>query len=377
MNHRLLTSAGWQTMGDALGLIVDENHEVLAMTKDGELMCNGVVRNEALYTHKNWLDFQANQGFTVREIAEMCCVSEATIRLWAKRHNIQIVPGYKKGLKTIVGAGIYRDQDWLEERLKEGLYANQMAELAGCSVESIKKWIYKYGLNLNKRPQGSNKPWNKGKYGYHLNLSEDSRRQRQENAKKYTKKGEESNFWKGGVSTERELIGAWTRDIAPQVHEKFNYICQRCGTRGGVLHAHHLVPIFADQSRAYSFDNLVTLCKECHEYIHQQNQEAEFAKSYHPMLTVKDWKSKPKPTGRKLKAHPVKVTQIEYIGKQMTYDLEVDGPWHNFVANGIVVHNSYRYTGNQILELAENKKDLEDIFYLRPVGDYTDRQGKK
>jgi thymidylate synthase (FAD) len=47
------------------------------------------------------------------------------------------------------------------------------------------------------------------------------------------------------------------------------------------------------------------------------------------------------------------------------------------VANGIVVHNSYRYTGNQILELAENKKDLEDIFYLRPVGYYSDRQGKK
>lgn len=151
VNHQLLTGEGWQRMGDALGLIVGENHEVLAMTKGCELMCNGVVRNEPLYTHKNWFDFQVNQG-------------------------------------------------------------------------------------------------------------------------------------------------------------------------------------------------------------------AEFAKSYHV---------------RKLKAHLVKVTQIEYIGEQMTYDLEVDGPWHNFVANGIVVHNSYRYTGNQIVDAVEGKKDLEEIFYLRPVGDYSDRQGKK
>jgi len=200
VNHRLFTRDGWQRMGDALGLIVDENHEVLATTKDCELMCNGVVRYDALYTHKNWFDFQVNQGLTVREIAQICGVSEQTIRSWAKRHNIRIAPGYKKGLKTVVGAGIYRDQDW---------------------------------------------------------------------------------------------------------------------------------------------------------------------------------KSKPKPTGRQLKAHPVKVTQIEYIGKQMTYDIEVEGPWHNFVANGIVVHNSYRYTGNQIVELVEGKKDLEEIFYLRPVGEYSDRQGKK
>ncbi|MGC9527534.1 MAG: FAD-dependent thymidylate synthase [Limnospira sp.] len=101
----------------------------------------------------------------------------------------------------------------------------------------------------------------------------------------------------------------------------------------------------------------------------QINPELEF--------TFKERTNQYKLTNKQLKAHPVKVTQIEYIGKQMTYDIEIEGPWHNFVANGIVVHNSYRYTGNQIVELVEGKKDLEDIFYLRPVGEYSDRQGKK
>jgi thymidylate synthase (FAD) len=61
----------------------------------------------------------------------------------------------------------------------------------------------------------------------------------------------------------------------------------------------------------------------------------------------------------------------------MTYDLEVEGPWHNFVANGMVVHNSNRYTGNRIVDAATGKRDLEEVFYLRPVGSYTDRQGKR
>lgn len=38
---------------------------------------------------------------------------------------------------------------------------------------------------------------------------------------------------------------------------------------------------------------------------------------------------------------------------------------------------SFRYTGQQFIEVLEGKKDLEDVFYLRPVGDYTNRQGKK
>ncbi|HBB35771.1 MAG TPA: FAD-dependent thymidylate synthase [Cyanobacteria bacterium UBA8803] len=38
---------------------------------------------------------------------------------------------------------------------------------------------------------------------------------------------------------------------------------------------------------------------------------------------------------------------------------------------------SFRYTGNQFIEILEGKKDIEDVFYLRPVGDYADRQGKR
>ena len=38
---------------------------------------------------------------------------------------------------------------------------------------------------------------------------------------------------------------------------------------------------------------------------------------------------------------------------------------------------SLRYTGIRFLEAAEGKKDIEEVFYLRPVGYYSDREGKK
>ncbi|MEB3362306.1 MAG: FAD-dependent thymidylate synthase, partial [Synechococcaceae cyanobacterium] len=38
---------------------------------------------------------------------------------------------------------------------------------------------------------------------------------------------------------------------------------------------------------------------------------------------------------------------------------------------------SGRYTGQRIIDAAAGRRDLEEVFYLRPVGDYSDRQGKR
>lgn len=38
---------------------------------------------------------------------------------------------------------------------------------------------------------------------------------------------------------------------------------------------------------------------------------------------------------------------------------------------------SFRYTGTRILDVVLGNRNVEEIFYLRPVGEYTDRQGKK
>jgi thymidylate synthase (FAD) len=38
---------------------------------------------------------------------------------------------------------------------------------------------------------------------------------------------------------------------------------------------------------------------------------------------------------------------------------------------------SGRYSGKRIIDAAIGDRDIEDVFYLRPVGSYTDRQGKR
>ena len=286
-NHRLFTSSGWQTMGDAVGLVTDNNHQVLAMTRRCEVMCNGVVRPDVLYTHRAWLESQAQKDLTAKAIAPLCNTTPDVIRYWARQFSIQLGSGRHRGSKRIVGNGLYREQSWLEARLAEGLCADEMAAIAGCSVESIKKWVYHYGLALNRRSPGTASPWNQGKAGqYSLNLTAEQRETRRENARKYTQRGRASIFWKGGVSSDRTLVSAWTRQTAPQVHEKFNYICQHCGQKGGALHAHHLVPVFANPDLAYEFENLVSVCKECHETIHHHDLEAAFAENFQPITQL-------------------------------------------------------------------------------------------
>ncbi|MGB5917380.1 MAG: FAD-dependent thymidylate synthase, partial [Phormidesmis sp.] len=376
-NHRLLTAEGWQRMGEAVGLVADSDHQVLAMTRHCQVMCNGLLRPEAMYTQKAWLIAQVEKGLSANAIAQLCNVSPETIRYWSQKYQIQLPSGRHKGPKTVVGSGLYRQQEWLESQLAQRYDVHQMAQSAGCSTETIKKWVYRYGLKLNKRSPGTKTPWNQGLKGYSLELDSEQRQLRRENARKYTQRGSASVFWKGGVSTDRTLIGAWTRQIAPQVHKKFGYICQSCGKPGGELHAHHLVPVFANADLAYEFDNLVSVCKDCHTKIHSQNLETGFAENFQPITQPAQWQEKSRPVGRKLTAHPVEVVNVEFLGFQTTYDIEVEGPWHNFVANGLVVHNSFRYTGSRILDVALGKTDVEEVFYLRPLGAYTDRQGKK
>ena len=50
------------------------------------------------------------------------------------------------------------------------------------------------------------------------------------------------------------------------------------------------------------------------------------------------------------RAKLVRIARFEYVGERETYDLEVEGPHHNFVANGIVTHNSVNeYSGRYSL----------------------------
>jgi thymidylate synthase (FAD) len=41
--------------------------------------------------------------------------------------------------------------------------------------------------------------------------------------------------------------------------------------------------------------------------------------------------------------HSDEIISIKYCGKEDVYDIEMNDPYHNYIANGFVVHNSTRY----------------------------------
>ena len=55
------------------------------------------------------------------------------------------------------------------------------------------------------------------------------------------------------------------KDTRKKVFERDNYTCQECGTRGGILHPHHLMPKAIFPELTFALSNIITLCRDCHK----------------------------------------------------------------------------------------------------------------
>jgi predicted restriction endonuclease len=52
------------------------------------------------------------------------------------------------------------------------------------------------------------------------------------------------------------------------VFERDNYTCQRCGSRGVKINAHHIKPFATFPELRTDVDNGITLCTACHKAVH-------------------------------------------------------------------------------------------------------------
>ena len=75
-----------------------------------------------------------------------------------------------------------------------------------------------------------------------------------------------------------------------------------------------------------------------------------------------EWQKRTRvPWNRLIRTRLVRIERFEYVGIRETYDLEVEGLFHNFIANGIVTHNSVNeYSGRySLMPLLFYKPDLD------------------
>lgn len=78
------------------------------------------------------------------------------------------------------------------------------------------------------------------------------------------------NTWasvkKGGLGTSREV----QPQLRKMVLARDNYTCQKCGAgQEKELHCHHIDPVINNPVESADVDNCTTVCKDCHEEVHQ------------------------------------------------------------------------------------------------------------
>jgi thymidylate synthase (FAD) len=274
-----------------------------------------------------------------------------------KEHRILSVNGWQtlgelsvgdrvmvNGQPTADAPVTYQNKAWLEERFSRGLIPRELAMEAGVSTEAIKKWAYHHGLSWTHRV------WNKGTR-YNINISQEERERRQWHARVNLgrverPKGADHPSWKTALSPEKRAYN-WLKYARPGLIERAGNRCQDCNAQSSRLHCHHILPVDVRPELGCDETNIRVLCPACHKRTHA------------------------------LSAHPMQIVSITPAGECATYDIAMQAPHHNFVANGIVVHNSMRYTSQRIIDVATRDRDIEEVFYLRPEGTYTDRQGAR
>lgn len=254
-----------------------------------------------------------------------------------ENHFFKTKDGYKPLKELAVGDEVYVNgrpcllsvSDDELKALYETYSAIEIADLYGVNISSVYRRLKQSGIFVprknDKNPEKYNKnhtwkshekmrntilglyangrkPWNKG-----LTYEEDEgvRKQRDALIKHHHNKKRYDD---------RKLSQI---DCNPsRVHDDFgsasNYICEICGAPAAEWH--HINKNRRDNHPT----NLMTLCINCHDKLHH------------------GWE-----VGKK--EHLDKIVAVEYIGEEDVYDIEMQSPYNNFVANGFIVHNSTRF----------------------------------
>ncbi|HEX8453824.1 MAG TPA: FAD-dependent thymidylate synthase [Longimicrobium sp.] len=252
------------------------------------------------------------------------------------------------------GVPAYRDPAWLRHHYHErALPQETIAQLAGVSTHTIRAWVRKLGL---QKPLGSwtrgVSPWNRGKrYRAGWTHTEETKRMLAE-----MKLGEANPQWKGGITPDGVRLRKPLEALRAEIYARDAHTCRVCAEKGGRLTLHHVLPIWARPDLADDVSNVVTVCRDCH--LSLNGRELEYVEHFGRSLSeIPEGVTQPHGRGNALVPHALRIRSVTYEGEQMTYDLEMEGPNHNFVADGIVTHNS---------QLSQRYVDESDIAFVIP-----------
>jgi len=259
------------------------------MDMNGELSF-GTVKDVWKEGEKNTLRITTKLGYNIE-----CTHDHEIFTDSGYRNATEIVEGDRLAVNGQVP--IYRDYEWLYNQYTVlNKTAVDISNEFDFNVSTIKKWV-----KLLKLPTKPKSYWNKNKTPWNKGLKEgdDPRVGNQANSlREYHNDGQNTQL------TRKERVKKLSKRT---YHKMVGNSCEIC-TSKKTLQVHHI-----DENRDNNgLDNLMTLCSSCHQSVHNKNLEC---------------------------VHYDEVVKIEETGIQTVYDLEMNTNEHNFVANGIVVHN--------------------------------------
>ena len=256
--------------------------------------------------------------------------------------NIKLNGNYVESFDNVAiatnGLSIVTDENWLNSQYDAGLSNQEIADIAGITVREFSK------------------------IRSHIRTDEQMKAMLTR-----LRSGEGSNFWKGGICDED------TKQIVKKLRKlKQDAIKQspRCLLTGSTEHLeiHHITPKWMDDSdeNVFNLDGIVVLSRSAHKKIHANNLEFVFKEYIEKGLSLKDFVEKELPNKLppskekqekyfdKLKGREPhnkltiakfrNIVDIKYVGEEEVFDLTVSSHDHNFVCNGIIVHNCLNET---------------------------------
>lgn len=227
----------------------------------------------------------------------------------------------------------YQNKEILLEQKQKSIQTGTgllgVAEYFGVSYHTIRKWLRFHNIQYTKSEVASYTTiWNKNlpasmQPNYGKPVSDETR----EKMKKSAVSGKDSNLYVHGYRSWRKQVSDYWYKRKLELYTKFDKTCAITGKflEYSDVSIDHILPVSQHPDLAYDESNI--------RIIH---------KDEHTKKSVKE--------SSILVPKFSKILSIEYIGDEQTYDMEIDHTSHNYVANGIVTHNSQRYA-NPVKEL--------------------------
>ena len=246
---------------------------------DGEKFVSSKIKNIKHSGKKNLFKLTTESGKTI-------CASKNHLFLtkdgWKKIKNLSV--GDMMGCN---GEPLYNNKNWLEMKyFKEGLNQLQISQICNVSRDLIKQKIKKFKLHKTKSEWMQ---WHtvNPKTIEKIKLI------------KFKNRGNLPKL--KTLSNSRNRINRWFKYLKVE--------CSNCRETKSRLEIHHI-----DKNPFNNEElNLRVLCKSCHS---REHTEIPFTIRYEKLILIEKDKRKD------------------------TYDIEIYHPSHNFVANGLITHNS-------------------------------------